>query len=186
MPRRISAVHKKILLHTCCAPCATYTVQALLELGYSPTLFWYNPNIHPFTEYKKRLLSFRDFAIRHNLPTIEKDFYGLRYFLANVSSNTLFGVRCNFCYFCRLEKTAETAKENGYPLFTTTLLYSVFQNHRMIKQLGEQISRTFGVGFLYKDFRDGYGKGIELAKAEGMYRQKYCGCIFSEEERFGN
>ncbi len=169
----------KILLHTCCAPCATFVVKSLREEGLEPTLFFYNPNIHPLAEYLLREEAVRAFAQKENLEVIYGE-YGLRQFLREVVFRE--DNRCSICYYMRLSKTAQYAREQGFQLFTTTLLLSPYQKLETIRQIGEQLGKEFGISFLYRDFRFGYRESIRLSRELGLYRQKYCGCIYSEEE----
>lgn len=169
----------RILLHTCCAPCATFVVRSLKEEGFQPVLFFYNPNIHPLSEYLLREEAVRVFAQKENLEVIYGE-YGLRQFLREVVFRE--DNRCPICYYLRLSKTAQYAKEQGFPSFTTTLLLSPYQKQETIKEIGEQLEKELGVSFLYRDFRPGYRESILLSKEMGLYRQKYCGCIYSEEE----
>lgn len=176
----------KLLLHTCCAPCSVYCIDTLKEEGIKPTLFWYNPNIHPYTEYKTRRDCLKEYADKININAILEDEYGLDEFCKNVINN--LDSRCvNYCYPIRLRKTFEFAKANGYDTVSTTLLYSIYQKHEYIKKLCEELSKEYGIDFLYRDFRVGFWKGHDKAKNElGLYMQKYCGCIFSEESRYNN
>jgi len=169
----------KILLHTCCAPCATFVVKSLKEEGFEPVLFFYNPNIHPLAEYLLREEAVSIFAQKENLEVIYGE-YGLRQFLREVVFRE--DNRCPICYYLRLGKTAQYAKEQRFELFTTTLLLSPYQKQETIRHIGEQLGKEIGVSFLYKDFRPGYQESIRLSKEMGLYRQKYCGCIYSEEE----
>ena len=183
----------KLLLHSCCAPCSVQCVEALAEEGISPALLWYNPNIHPFTEYRSRRDSLCTFAKDRELLLIAEDVYGLRSFIKGVSLTGENGEksagenkagRCSFCYRLRLEKAAALAAEKGYDAFSTTLLISPHQNHELIRQTGGELAAAYHVGFLYRDFRPRFRKGREQARESGYYMQKYCGCIFSEEERY--
>jgi predicted adenine nucleotide alpha hydrolase (AANH) superfamily ATPase len=177
----------KLLLHACCAPCSTGCTAALREEGILPELFWYNPNIHPFTEYKARRDSLAGFASEEGLGLIMEDEYGLRKFIAGLTpdlESRAGGDRCVFCYRLRLEQTAKTAVENGFGAFSTTLLISPYQNHKLLKEIGEKLSGRYGVEFLYRDFRPRFRAGRAKAGKRGFYIQKYCGCIFSEEERY--
>jgi len=144
--------------------------------------FWFNPNIHPLLEYQKRRNTLRDFAVKENIPLIEKDLYGLEPFLQATLKN--IPERCGYCYETRLEATAKTAAERGFDAFTTTLLYSKYQKHELIVDMALQMSARYGVEFYYQDWRSLWQQGIKLSKEAGMYRQPYCGCIFSEEERY--
>lgn len=163
----------KLLMHTCCAPCSVYCVDTLRKEGIEPTLFWYNPNIHPYKEYEAR----RDCLIKYSkivdINCIIEDEYGLDKFCKNVASN--IDARCvNYCYPVRLRKTFEYAKENGYDAVTTTLLYSIYQKHDYIKHLMEKLCIEYGIKFLYRDFRYGFWEGHDKAKELDLYMQKYC------------
>ncbi len=172
----------KVLLHTCCAPCSLSAVPFLIEEGHELTLFWFNPNIHPYTEYKSRRDCLIDYAKEMNLTVKVKENYGLREFVRSVADN--IDNRCKYCYSVRMLETAKFAKENGYDAFSTTLLCSLYQDHDGIKALGEKLENEFGVKFLYRDFRVNFRNGNNLAREKGFYMQKYCGCIFSEEDRY--
>ena len=181
----------KLLLHTCCAPCSTQCVESLAEEEIKPYLFWYNPNIHPFTEYRSRRDTLYVFALEKMLQLFTDDEYGLRSFIKNVTllesqskeSESGFD-RCLFCYRTRLERTARMAVERSFDAFSTTLLISPYQNHSAIKEIGEQVANEFSVDFLYRDFRPRFHVGQKQARNAGYYMQKYCGCIYSEEERY--
>ena len=175
----------KLLMHACCAPCSVYCIDTLRKEGLEPTIFWYNPNIHPYKEYELRRDCLIEYTKKININCIIEDEYGLDEFCKNVVSN--LNARCaSYCYPVRLRKTFEYAKENGYDAVTTTLLYSIYQKHDYIKMLMENLSKEFGIDFLYRDFRYGFWEGHDKAKEEGLYMQKYCGCIFSEESRYNN
>ena len=171
----------KLLMHTCCAPCSVYCVDTLRGMGIEPTLFWYNPNIHPYKEYEARRDCLKEYSEKMELNTIFYEEYGLDEFCKNVANN--IDTRCiNYCYPIRLRKTFEFAKDHGYDTVTTTLLYSIYQNHDYIKVLCEKYAEEFNIDFLYKDFREGFWEGHNKAREENLYMQKYCGCIFSEYE----
>ena len=175
----------KLLMHTCCAPCSVYCIDTLRKEGIEPTIYWYNPNIHPYMEYKARRDTLKEYAESLNLNAIFEEDYGLDNFCKNVVGD--LQNRCkNYCYPVRLRKTFEYAKENGYDAVTTTLLYSIYQNHDFIKEYMEKLSEEFGIEFLYRDFRVGFREGQNKARELGLYMQKYCGCIFSEEMRYYN
>lgn len=146
------------------------------------TAFWYNTNIHPYTEYKMRKQTLEDFAQKEGFPLIIKDEYGLEPFVKAVVSD--IADRCRYCYETRLAATAKLAKDQGFDAFSTTLLYSRYQKHELIIETARRYSELYQIPFYYEDFRLLWYKGIELSKAMGMYRQKYCGCIFSEQERY--
>ena len=169
----------KLLMHTCCAPCSVYCIDKLREEGIEPTVYWYNPNIHPYTEYKARRECLKEYTKSINVQAIFEEEYGLDEFCKEAVKN--LNARCvNYCYPVRLRKTFEYAKEHGYDTVTTTLLYSIYQKHDFIKKLMEQYSEEYGIDFLYRDFRVGFWEGHQKAHDLGLYMQKYCGCVFSE------
>ena len=171
----------KLLMHACCAPCSVYCIDTLRKEKIEPTIYWYNPNIHPYKEYEARRDCLIDYTSKIAIKCIVEDEYGLDEFCKNVSNN--LNSRCvDYCYPVRLRKTFEYAKENGYDAVTTTLLYSIYQKHDFIKLYCEKLSKEFDIDFLYRDFRYGFWKGHDKAKEEGLYMQKYCGCVFSEEQ----
>ena len=173
----------KLLMHTCCAPCSIYCIQTLRNENIEPTAYWFNPNIHPYMEYKTRRDTLIEYAEKINLDLIVEENYGLREFCKNVSEN--IEKRCSeYCYKVRMEQTARYAKENGFDYFTTTLLVSPYQNHELLKKVCEEIAEKYQIKFLYRDFRIGFREGQNQARQLGLYMQKYCGCIFSEEERY--
>ena len=175
----------KLLMHVCCAPCSVYCIETLRKEGIEPTLYWYNPNIHPYTEYVARRDCLVEYAKSINVGAIIQDEYGLVDFCKNTSNN--LQSRCvDYCYPVRLRKTFEYAKEQGYDAVTTSLLYSIYQKHDFIKYYCEKLAEEFGIEFLYRDFRVGFWVGHEKAKEAGLYMQKYCGCVFSEESAYYN
>ena len=174
---------KDLLLHTCCAPCSVYCIDSLRKEGIEPTVFWYNPNIHPYIEYKTRRDCLKDYLKSIKVKGIFKETYGLDEFCKNVIKD--IPNRCvNYCYRARLSETVKFAKENGYEFFSTTLLVSPYQKHEELKAVCEELAELSGVKFLYRDFRIGFHEGQKKARELGMYMQKYCGCIFSEEDRY--
>lgn len=172
----------KTLLHVCCAPCSVACIESLRAEGIEPTGFWYNPNIHPVTEYRARRDTLIEYAKSINMELALIDDYGLREFVKNVADN--IEGRCEYCYRVRLEKAAEYARDNGFDSFTTTLLISPYQNHEMIIKTAEEAAEKYGVKFLYRDFRPYFREGQTKAREMGFYMQKYCGCVFSEEDRY--
>jgi len=172
----------KILLHICCANCAIYPLERMKEKGDEAVGYFFNPNIHPYQEYQKRLDALKQYSERVGLKVIYRDEYLLEEFLKNVSHRV--EERCQYCYSVRLETTACEAKKQSFDGFSTTLLQSTHQNHALIKETGERLAREMGIPFYYEDFRQGWRKGMEVSKAMGLYRQQYCGCIYSEKERF--
>jgi predicted adenine nucleotide alpha hydrolase (AANH) superfamily ATPase len=157
-------------------------VASLREEGIEPALFWYNPNIHPFTEYRSRRDALIDYAGQIGASLVQRDEYGLRAFLAAVGPDG--ADRCAHCYRVRLEETARRAAAHGYDSFSTTLLISPYQDHEALRTVAEAAAARHGAAFLYRDFRPLFRAGQQAARELGLYRQKYCGCIFSEEERY--
>ena len=174
-----------LLLHTCCAPCSVYCIDSLRKENIEPTVYWYNPNIHPYMEYKARRDCLKEYTKSIGINAIFQEDYGLDEFCKNVSNS--LNTRCvNYCYPVRLRKTFEYAKQNGFDSVSTTLLYSIYQKHDFIKAYCEKLAKEYGIEFLYRDFRDGFWVGHDKARELGLYMQKYCGCIFSEEDRYNN
>ncbi|MGA1864211.1 MAG: epoxyqueuosine reductase QueH [bacterium] len=173
---------KNVLVHICCAPCFLYPYEALLKENYKVHGLFYNPNIHPYTEYQKRLKSLKDLGEAEGIKIIWRDDYNIEDFLRGVTFRE--ERRCLFCYHMRLKETAILARHGKFSFFTTTLLYSKYQDHETICQTGESLGQRYGVKFLAKDFREGWKEGMEKSKALGLYRQKYCGCIYSERDRY--
>ncbi len=172
-----------LLMHTCCAPCSVYCIDTLRKEGIEPVIYWYNPNIHPYTEYSARRDCLKEYAKSINVEAIFEEEYGLEEFCKNVIGD--LKNRCaNYCYKVRLEKTVKYAKENGYDAFTTTLLVSPYQNHEVLKEVCENLSKEYDIEFVYRDFRIGFREGQKKATEIGLYMQKYCGCVFSEEDRY--
>jgi predicted adenine nucleotide alpha hydrolase (AANH) superfamily ATPase len=171
----------KILLHICCAPCAIYPVR-ILRKDMTVMGYFYTHNIHPYSECLKRKETLEHYAESIGLPVIYEKGYDLEGFLRNVVFRE--ADRCEYCYHARLQATALMAKRGKFDRFTTTLLYSKFQQHERIKTLGQSIGKTVGVSFHYEDFRIGWKEGIEESKALNLYRQQYCGCIYSEKQRY--
>lgn len=172
----------KLLLHICCAPCSIECINELKKDNIDITGFWYNPNIHPYTEYKSRLKGLEGYSKDINLEVIYKDEYGLRKFIKGIGGN--LKNRCEYCYRTRLEETVKYAKENNFDAFSTSLLISPYQKHDKIKEIGYELEKKYNIKFLYKDFRSNFREGQKKARENGIYMQKYCGCIFSEEERY--
>ena len=173
----------KLLLHCCCAPCAVACVDSLAADGIAPSLFWYNPNIHPLAEYQSRRDALVAFATAKNLPLKIDGEYGLEFFLRDIGEETKTPARCEMCYRMRLERTAAHATENGFDAFSTSLLISPYQQHEAIRNAGEEMAARYGIDFLYRDFRPLFRQGQTQARDLGLYMQKYCGCIFSSDER---
>jgi len=172
----------QILVHMCCGPCAIYPVRVLREKGFELMGYFHRSNIHPYTECQKREETLDRHAASQGIRIIREKGYDIEEFLRNVAFREKD--RCIFCYHSRLQATAHLAKKGHFEGFTTTLLYSKFQRHDQIRSIGESIGKSMGVPFIYFDFREGWQEGITASRESGMYRQQYCGCIFSEKERF--
>ena len=172
----------KILLHSCCAPCANQCIEVLQGDGLEVTAYWYNPNIHPFTEYRARRNCLREYVESINVPLIERNDYGLRPFIREVAPD--IAGRCVKCYEIRLYDAARQAAEGGFDSFTSSLFISPYQKHDLMREVAERAAFEYGVKFEYRDFRPYFRAGQERARELGMYIQKYCGCVFSEEERY--
>ncbi len=173
----------KILLHICCAPCAVYPLKRLRDRGNTVKGFFYNPNIHPASEYMlrkdsaKKLSESIDFDIVFFRDFQFEDFY--RKISFHEEDN-----RCLLCWKLRLSETAEYAVKNGFDGFTTTLLISHYQDHDRIKDIAKQAANKYSILFVYEDFRSGFKESHRISKEMGLYHQKYCGCIYSERERY--
>ena len=172
----------KLLLHICCAPCSAACIKVLREEEIDVTGYWYNPNIHPFKEYESRLNALKEYSKMIDLNVVYNDYYGLKEFTKNVVN--ILDNRCGYCYLTRLENTVKYAKENGYDAFSTTLFISPYQKHELIIKVANEMARKYQIEFLYQDFREGFRIGQQMARDAGLYMQKYCGCIYSEEDRY--
>jgi hypothetical protein len=172
----------KLLLHLCCAPCTIYPLEILRKEAGQVKGVFFNPNIHPYLEYKKRLDTVREYAAREGLEVAVAEGYPIEEVLLKTAA--LGKDRCSYCYEVRLRHTAEQARKGLFDAFTTTLLYSRYQKHDLIRATAEDAAREFNIPFYYRDFREGWDEGVRLSKEMGLYRQKYCGCIYSEKERF--
>jgi epoxyqueuosine reductase len=172
----------KVLIHLCCAHCAAYTIEHWRKEGHEAGGFFYNPNIHPFTEHNSRLESIKKLAQQLNLPLIISPDYDMPEYFRRVAGHET--ERCRYCFELRLNKTAQVARENGYDAFTTTLLISPHQKHELIKETGEKAAGEQGAAFFYADLRKCYSDSRHITKPMELYRQQYCGCIYSEWERY--
>lgn len=175
-------MQKKTLLHICCAPCSIVCIDTLRADGLEPVGLWYNPNIHPYTEYRQRKNTLVDYAKTIGLELALEGEYGLRPFVRAVADN--IDGRCVHCYRSRLDFTAQYAAQHGFHSFTTTLLVSPYQNRELLLEVGRQAGETHGVTFLPYDFRPRFREGQDKARQLELYMQKYCGCVFSEEDRY--
>ena len=175
---------KSVLIHGCCAHCAAYTISYWREQGYKVSALWYNPNIHPYLEHQQRLEAMKSLAQKIDLPLIVNAGYDIiEYFRQGVGHESQ---RCQHCFRLRLSKTTETARQMGFSAFTTTLLISPHQKHDLIKEIGTNLAEETGLEFLYADLRKHYSDSRHLTKPLNLYRQQYCGCIYSEWERYAN
>ena len=172
----------RVLLHTCCGPCALYPLAALRNEGIEVSGFFYNHNIHPYQEFARRRDAAQQMADQEGMQLIIRDEYHLEEFLANVAAEP--DKRCGYCYASRLEAVAAAALEGGFDAFTSSLFYSRYQNHDLMREKAEEAAAKQGISFLYRDFRPGWQEGIRRSKESGLYRQQYCGCIYSEKERY--
>jgi predicted adenine nucleotide alpha hydrolase (AANH) superfamily ATPase len=172
----------RVLMHICCGPCLIYPLKVLRGEGLTVDGYFYNPNIHPYAEFKKRMECMEGYAASAGLRVVSEAGYDIEEFFRNVVWKET--ERCASCYEMRLRKTAQMAKDVGYDAFTTTLLYSKYQKHALIVQIANVVSADVGIPFLYRDFREGWKEGQEQSIELGLYRQKYCGCVYSEKERY--
>ena len=182
-PAALPGVGRRLLLHVCCAPCATYTVGRLRELGFEDVSgHWYNPNVHPFSEHERRRQTLAQYAQRIDLPVIWEPGYEMVEFLRAISGREGFRMRCRVCYRARLERTAQVAIAEGFDAFTTTLLISPHQDQAAILSIGKELAAAYGVEFYFENFRRGWAEHGRMAREEGLYSQRYCGCLYSEWE----
>jgi predicted adenine nucleotide alpha hydrolase (AANH) superfamily ATPase len=197
--RRYIMADRSLLLQTCCGPCLTGSrIPFENEEDLKITALWYNPNIHPFSEYDRRLQTLQRYVYLEPIEVQYIDSYDLYPFICGVIGSVWKEdripeaamttgerrARCSFCYATRLRRTAEEAKEKGFSQFSTTMLLSRHQDHEAIRRIGGEIGDEVGVDFLYKDLRKHWRDSIRISKGHRMYRQPYCGCIFSEQERY--
>ena len=173
----------KLLLHVCCAPCSTYVIEELSK-EYEVTLFFYNPNVEPVDEYEKRLVEAEKYAKAKGIPIIVGDYDNIEWHnkVQGHENDKEGGERCDICFKYRIEKTAQLAKEKGFDIFTTTLTISPQKDAKKINKLGKEISKKYKIDFLEEDFKKGggYMHSVELSKKKDLYRQSYCGCLYSK------
>jgi epoxyqueuosine reductase len=172
----------KILLHTCCGPCSIYPVQLMRQEGCWVMGFFYRSNIHPYSECRKREETLRSYAQSISLQLIFQPDYDMEAFFRRAAFRE--AERCIACYHDRLTASAKLARRGKFDAFGTTLLYSRYQQHDVIRSIGETVAKTVGVPFYYRDFRVGWQAGVDESRRLGMYRQAYCGCLYSEKERY--
>lgn len=170
-------------MHICCANCALYPLTVIKQRGIDVKGLWFNPNIHPYTEYKSRLDALKKLQDLWNLDVEYIDYYGLKEYIRNVVGNE--DNRCEYCYLVRLEETAKKARDINADAFTTSLLVSPYQKFDMIIDIGKMMQERYCVEFFVEDFRKGFNECKSMSRELGLYRQKYCGCIYSEMERYG-
>jgi len=173
-----------VLVHCCCAHCAAYTIEYWRGQAGAASGVWYNPNIHPFTEHEHRRTAVQALAEKMAFPLIIVPGYDMPEYFKRVAAEP--ADRCAGCFRIRLTRTAEVAKEQGFSGFTTTLLISPHQKHELIKQIGEEIAREKGIEFMYADLRKRFSDSRHITKPMDLYRQQYCGCLYSEYERYSN
>lgn len=172
----------KVLLHMCCAPCTIYPLDRLRQESHEVSGLYYNPNIHPYREYQKRAETLLTYARQVYLKVIWTNEYGMEDFFRNIVYRE--EERCRYCYYDRLKQTAMIAKREKFDGFTTTLFYSKYQDHALIRTIAENLAEEYRLELIYSDYRKGWTEGIIRSREVGMYRQSYCGCIYSEKERY--
>lgn len=172
----------RLLLHICCAPCALMPVEELRQEGVEVMGLFYNPNIQPYTENRRRLETLTGWAEQEDLKLIVHDEYDPQAWLRQMVYRE--AQRCALCLHQRLTRAANVARKGGFDAFGTTLLYSAHQPHQLIADTGRAVAAEQGVEFLYRDFRPRWRQGQERARQLGLYRQPYCGCIYSERDRY--
>ncbi len=180
-------IQMNILMHLCCANCALYPLKTLMgrgEPGVKVTGYWFNPNIEPFDEYNRRLCAMSELEDKWSLDIIYNNAYDNALYKDAVDETTRRGgSRCEACYMVRLRRTAMKAKEIGSDAFTTSLLVSPYQKHELVRAAGLEAAENHGVEFIYEDFRPGWKEGTAISRELGLYRQNYCGCLASKQER---
>jgi len=173
---------EKVLLHSCCGPCSTAVIEKL-KADYDVTVFYFNPNIHPEEEYQHRKQEQQKVCQRLGVPYLDGEYNPQEFFSFGeaMATEPEGGARCKECFFLRMRKTAELAKEQAYDYFDTTLSVSPHKNYDVISQVGETLEKELAVKYLGGNYKkqDGYKRSIELSKEYGLYRQNYCGCIYS-------
>ena len=181
---------KKLLLHSCCAPCSSHVIETLTPY-FDITIIYYNPNIEPYEEYEKRkqdeIRFIKEFPHKNKIDILDCDYDNDKYHevIKGLEAEREGGPRCFKCYYLRLEKTAKEAKNGGYDYFGTTLTVSPYKNSQKLNEIGAELESIYKIKYLYSDFKkkNGYKRSIELSKQYNLYRQDYCGCIYSQKER---
>jgi predicted adenine nucleotide alpha hydrolase (AANH) superfamily ATPase len=175
--------NNSVLVHCCCAHCSAYTIDYWRRQGYEVSGFWYNPNIHPYSEHQHRLEAMQTLADKLDFPLITTDSYDIVEYFHRVTGHE--SQRCQYCFRLRLGKTAKTAVELGFGGFTSSLLISPHQKHGLLPEIGNSLSaEEMKVKFLYADLRKRYSDSRHITKPMALYRQQYCGCVYSEWERY--
>ena len=175
----------KLLLHVCCGPCSLVPVRFFMDAGHELALYFHNPNIQPLTEYLKRREAACAVAQQYGLPIVCDDAsWNITNWLRSVQGNDVPPGRCHFCCASRVEASFAYAREHGFEGVSTSLLYSIYQPHEAIADAGRRLAAQTGIAFVYEDFRTGWQQGIDLSKEMELYRQPYCGCVYSEAERY--
>lgn len=182
----------KVLMHVCCAPCFITIEEDIKENGMlidgkreqvELTAYWYNPNIHPKVEYERRKDTFIKYCQMKNIENVICDEYDLNGFIKDsieiVGQDKKHNIRCQYCYYRRLENVFKYASDNGYDIVSTTLTRSPFQNHDIINLVAQELARKYNIRYVYSDYRYTYYDGQRKAREYGLYMQKYCGCVFS-------
>lgn len=180
----------RILLHSCCAPCSTHVIDTLSPY-FDITVLYYNPNIEPYEEYEKRkqeeVRFISEYQAKNKLDILDVQHENelFREMARGLEDVPEGGARCIKCYYLRMEKTAKLAREHGYDYFATTLTVSPLKNSQKLNDIGRILSEQYGIQYLYSDFKkkEGYKHSIEMAREYDLYRQDYCGCVFSKEQR---
>lgn len=180
---------KRLLLHSCCAPCSSYVIEYLSSYFYI-TVLYYNPNIEPYEEYEKRkkeeIRFISEFKTKYPVTLMNIDYDNDTYhdFIKGLENEKEGGARCSKCFYLRMDKTASLAKENNYDYFGTTLTVSPYKNSQLLNEIGKSLEEKYQVKYLYSDFKkkEGYKRSIELSKEYNLYRQHYCGCLYSKDE----
>lgn len=178
-----------LLLHSCCGPCSSYVLEYLTNY-FKITILYYNPNISPYDEYKKRLEEqvrlINNLPVKNKVDLLECDYDNIEFekMVKGLENEKEGGSRCHKCYRLRLEKTAKLAKENNFDYFSTTLTVSPYKNSKVLNEIGKSLSELYNVKYLYSDFKkkEGYKRSIELSRIYNLYRQDYCGCIYSKKK----
>ncbi len=178
---------RSLLLHVCCGPCAVMPITRLLDEGFAVTAWYMNPNIHPLSEYLRRRDAAGECAERLGIPILYDDAsWNITSWLRTVAGRDTAPQRCAYCCSSRMEAAFATARRLGFAFVSSSLLYSRYQPHEVIRQAGERLACVDGTGpdFVYRDFREDWQEGIDRSKEMELYRQPYCGCIYSEAERY--